>query len=228
MYVSRRRRLLLHHALQRELAAADDARRRRRRRSCKGMYRFAAAPDLGAKAGAGPPRGIGLDPAAGPRGAGAARREVRRRGGGVQRAVVPAAPQRRARRRALEPAPPGPGAAGSLRLDGPRAATAARSWPRRTGSEALPEMVARWLPSSFTPLGTDGFGRSDTREALRSFFEIDAADHRGGRAEWPGAGRRARPEDSGQGHPGARDRPRQGGSARPLTRRPPRAPEESP
>jgi pyruvate dehydrogenase E1 component len=34
-------------------------------------------------------------------------------------------------------------------------------------------MVARWLPSSFTPLGTDGFGRSDTREALRSFFEVD-------------------------------------------------------
>jgi pyruvate dehydrogenase E1 component len=40
--------------------------------------------------------------------------------------------------------------------------------------KALPEMVARWLPSSlFVPLGTDGFGRSDTREALRAFFEID-------------------------------------------------------
>jgi pyruvate dehydrogenase E1 component len=25
------------------------------------------------------------------------------------------------------------------------------------------------------PLGTDGFGRSDTREALRRFFEVDAA-----------------------------------------------------
>jgi len=37
----------------------------------------------------------------------------------------------------------------------------------------VPEMVARWLPPSFVPLGTDGFGRSDTREALRSFFEID-------------------------------------------------------
>jgi len=34
-------------------------------------------------------------------------------------------------------------------------------------------MVSRWLPSSFVSLGTDGFGRSDTREALRSFFEID-------------------------------------------------------
>jgi pyruvate dehydrogenase E1 component len=34
-------------------------------------------------------------------------------------------------------------------------------------------MVARWLPASFVPLGTDGFGRSDTRESLRAFFEID-------------------------------------------------------
>jgi pyruvate dehydrogenase E1 component len=39
---------------------------------------------------------------------------------------------------------------------------------------AVPEMVARWIPRPFVPLGTDGFGRSDTREALRRFFEIDA------------------------------------------------------
>ena len=38
----------------------------------------------------------------------------------------------------------------------------------------VPEQVARWLPGrNFTPLGTDGMGRSDTREALRRFFEID-------------------------------------------------------
>jgi pyruvate dehydrogenase E1 component len=37
-----------------------------------------------------------------------------------------------------------------------------------------PDMVARWVPRPFTSLGTDGFGRSDTREALRRFFEIDA------------------------------------------------------
>jgi pyruvate dehydrogenase E1 component len=38
----------------------------------------------------------------------------------------------------------------------------------------VPEQAARWLPNrSFTPLGTDGMGRSDTREALRRFFEID-------------------------------------------------------
>ena len=34
-------------------------------------------------------------------------------------------------------------------------------------------MVARWLPPHYLPLGTDGFGRSDTREDLRSLFEID-------------------------------------------------------
>jgi pyruvate dehydrogenase E1 component len=38
----------------------------------------------------------------------------------------------------------------------------------------VPEMVARWMPRGFTPLGTDGFGRSDTRAALRRFFEVDA------------------------------------------------------
>jgi pyruvate dehydrogenase E1 component len=39
--------------------------------------------------------------------------------------------------------------------------------------KALPDMVSRWLPDIYVSLGTDGFGRSDTREALRSFFEID-------------------------------------------------------
>jgi pyruvate dehydrogenase E1 component len=38
---------------------------------------------------------------------------------------------------------------------------------------SVPDQIARWVPSRFTPLGTDGFGRSDTREALRRFFEVD-------------------------------------------------------
>ncbi len=37
----------------------------------------------------------------------------------------------------------------------------------------VPEQIARWVPGRFVALGTDGFGRSDTREALRAFFEID-------------------------------------------------------
>jgi pyruvate dehydrogenase E1 component len=40
-------------------------------------------------------------------------------------------------------------------------------------TKALPDMVSRWLPAPYISLGTDGFGRSDTREALRAFFEID-------------------------------------------------------
>jgi pyruvate dehydrogenase E1 component len=39
----------------------------------------------------------------------------------------------------------------------------------------VPDQVARWIPGHFTPLGTDGFGRSDTRAALRRHFETDAA-----------------------------------------------------
>jgi pyruvate dehydrogenase E1 component len=38
----------------------------------------------------------------------------------------------------------------------------------------LPDLVARWIPGRFLPLGTDGFGMSDTREALRRHFEVDA------------------------------------------------------
>jgi len=38
----------------------------------------------------------------------------------------------------------------------------------------VPDQVARWVPGTFLPLGTDGYGRSDTREALRRFFEVDA------------------------------------------------------
>jgi pyruvate dehydrogenase E1 component len=37
------------------------------------------------------------------------------------------------------------------------------------------DQVARWAPAGFTSLGTDGFGRSDSRESLRRFFEVDAA-----------------------------------------------------
>ncbi len=42
---------------------------------------------------------------------------------------------------------------------------------------ALPESVRAYVPAgrSYTTLGTDGFGRSDTRAALRGFFGVDAA-----------------------------------------------------
>jgi len=38
----------------------------------------------------------------------------------------------------------------------------------------VPEQIAPWVPGGLTTLGTDGFGRSDTRERLRRFFEVDA------------------------------------------------------
>jgi pyruvate dehydrogenase E1 component len=40
--------------------------------------------------------------------------------------------------------------------------------------KALPDQLARFVPGPFTCLGTDGFGRSDTRDALRRHFEVDA------------------------------------------------------
>jgi len=38
---------------------------------------------------------------------------------------------------------------------------------------ALPQMIAAYVSARFVALGTDGFGRSDTRGALRDFFEVD-------------------------------------------------------
>jgi pyruvate dehydrogenase E1 component len=38
----------------------------------------------------------------------------------------------------------------------------------------VPDQVHPWVPGTFTTLGTDGFGRSDARKALRRFFEVDA------------------------------------------------------
>tara|TARA_B100001559_G_scaffold121766_1_gene102407 strand:- start:134 stop:484 length:351 start_codon:yes stop_codon:yes gene_type:complete len=38
---------------------------------------------------------------------------------------------------------------------------------------SVPEMIQRWVGGRYVVLGTEGFGRSDSREALRTFFEID-------------------------------------------------------
>ena len=37
----------------------------------------------------------------------------------------------------------------------------------------LSEQIAPYVPGPYFALGTDGFGRSDTRENLRHFFEVD-------------------------------------------------------
>ncbi|KMZ12871.1 Pyruvate dehydrogenase E1 component [Candidatus Burkholderia humilis] len=38
---------------------------------------------------------------------------------------------------------------------------------------AVPELIRAYVPRRYITLGTDGFGRSDTRQALRAFFEVD-------------------------------------------------------
>ena len=38
----------------------------------------------------------------------------------------------------------------------------------------VPDQIAPWVPGGLMTLGTDGFGRSDTRGRLRRFFEVDA------------------------------------------------------
>jgi pyruvate dehydrogenase E1 component len=51
-------------------------------------------------------------------------------------------------------------------------------WPIVAASDymrSVADQVARFVPAGFHSLGTDGFGRSDTRDALRRHFEVDAA-----------------------------------------------------
>lgn len=40
-------------------------------------------------------------------------------------------------------------------------------------TKILPDSIARWVPGQMVSLGTDGFGRSDARDSLRDFFEVD-------------------------------------------------------
>src|SRR5690606_27072021 len=37
----------------------------------------------------------------------------------------------------------------------------------------VPDLIRPWVPRRYVVLGTDGYGRSDTRAALRRFFEVD-------------------------------------------------------
>ncbi|MGH7788245.1 MAG: pyruvate dehydrogenase (acetyl-transferring), homodimeric type [Candidatus Binatia bacterium] len=72
----------------------------------------------------------------------------------------------------------------SLHPDAPQrqshlaATLAAEPWPIVAATDYMKivaEQVARFTPAGLQALGTDGFGRSDTREALRRHFEVDAA-----------------------------------------------------
>ena len=139
----------------------------------RGIYRFAAAPDVGR--GAHPARLVG---------SGAilqqvvAARDLLAEKFGVAAEVYSAPSFPLLRRDALEAerwnrlhpeaaTPRVPYVSTILPHDG-GPIVAATDWMK-----ALPDMVSRWLPPHFVPLGTDGFGRSDTRENLRALFEID-------------------------------------------------------
>ncbi len=53
--------------------------------------------------------------------------------------------------------------------DAPGPVVATSDWMR-----AVPDQISRWVPTDYTSLGTDGFGASDTRHALRRHFHVDA------------------------------------------------------
>ena len=56
-----------------------------------------------------------------------------------------------------------------------RSASGRRRWsPCRTGCGRVPDLIRQWVPAPFTSLGTDGFGLSDTRPAVRRHFNVDA------------------------------------------------------
>jgi pyruvate dehydrogenase E1 component len=54
-------------------------------------------------------------------------------------------------------------------LEGSRVAVAASDYV-----SAVADLIRPYVPGKYVALGTDGFGRSDTRAALRAFFEVDA------------------------------------------------------
>jgi pyruvate dehydrogenase E1 component len=138
----------------------------------RGMYRFAPPPELGARA-----RGVRLV------GSGSifqqvlAARDLLADKLGIAAEIYSAPSFGLLRRDALaaerwnrlHPTEPArvPYVSTVLPADG-RPIVAASDWIK-----AVPDQVSRWLPPYYVSLGTDGFGRSDTREALRTLFEID-------------------------------------------------------
>ena len=161
-------RLLLHHPLQRELGDAAHAGGRRGGRAARPL----PLPRGRGRLASGPAAGIGLDPAPGAEGAadslpsattwpptcGACRPSsccaTTRSRSSAGTACTPM-PRRGCRT----------WCSSSARREGP--IVAATDYLK-----ALPHMIAPWMDRPFTALGTDGFGRSDTREALRIHFEV--------------------------------------------------------
>ena len=163
-------RLLLHHLHERELRAAGDAAGRGGRASCKGMYllqrggRARCACNL---------LGSGTILREVLAAADDAREGLRRAGRRLERHELLRAAARGARRRALEPA-----ASRRSRRACPTcgAASADATGPFVAATDYMrivPDQIRQWVPGRYHVLGTDGYGRSDSRAALRDFFEVD-------------------------------------------------------
>src|SRR5919206_320067 len=65
------------------------------------------------------------------------------------------------------------GCTGSLKRTTRRCSSAGPVIAASDYIRALPDLIRTWVPRRYVTLGTDGYGRSDTREALRRFFEVD-------------------------------------------------------
>jgi len=168
-------RLLLHHLHERELRAPGHAAGRR----AGDPEGHVPAARRWPRQGACQPVRLGHDPARGARGRRPAREGVRRAGRRVQRHELLGAAARGARRRALEHAAPGPAAPGTLR---PGLSRRPRG-PVRRGNRLLrivADQVREWVPGRYHVLGTDGYGRSDSRAALRISSRSTAAG-----SPWP-------------------------------------------
>ena len=115
------------------------------------------------------------DPARGHRGRGAAGKGLRRRRRHLERHQLQRAAARRPRDRALEHA-----ASRKPSRGAPTSSSACRTTPGPVIAatdymKTFADQIRPFLPQprSYSVLGTDGFGRSDTRQALRRFFEVD-------------------------------------------------------
>ena len=103
------------------------------------------------------------------------RGEVRSRRGRLERDQLHRTASRRAGGGSLESPASGRAAAQAISA---RSARANVDMPIIAASDymkVVADQIAPWLPGRLTALGTDGFGRSENREHLRRFFEVDAA-----------------------------------------------------
>ena len=73
---------------------------------------------------------------------------------------------------------------------------------------SVPDQVSRFVDRPYGSLGTDGFGRSDNREALRSYFEVERGPSGRGRPAPAGRGRAHRPHGRQGRHRRSRHRAR--------------------